>query len=359
MGCACISATQAENEETPDLSHRWQEYSKRLNDEFNEPHRITWSVYFDNDLLTSPDKDRDYTGGLTAAFSGSAAKNHIFSIDGPLEYLNKFLGVDRAYNDNSNIALHAYEIGLEAFTPDNIKTKEPLFDDRPYASLVYISNTRQYFQPEKKVSWVTSLSVGLLGLNAVGELQNDLHDLFGSRRAEGWENQISEGGEPTFRYSVTRQKYHNTGTLSIDFTSAARVSVGYLTEVSYGGGFRWGKIRSPWWKFNADLNPHGVKEDPTPVTASHRDELYCFAGVNLRLRLYNALLQGQFRDSAVEYDHEQLNRLILEGWIGVTKEFSSGFRISYVVRRQSSEFKEGLADRPFTWGGIIISYQYG
>lgn len=352
-----INVAAAEPAITPDLSSdRWLENSKRLNEKFNEPRRITWSLYFDNDVLTNRDKDRDYTGGVTATFSGAAAADHFFSIDRPLGFLNGLLTVDRAYDEKRSLVLHAYEIGLTVFTPDNTRTEAPVFDDRPYASLVYASNTRQYFQPEQKVSWITSLSLGILGLNAAGELQNDIHKIGGSREARGWKNQISEGGEPTFRYSATRQQYYNTGRLNMDFTSATRISVGYLTEASYGGGFRWGKIRSPWWSFNVDQNPHGAKEDPTPVAASHRDELYFFAGANIKLRLYNALLQGQFRDSVVEYDYDQLNPLILEGWMGVTKEFPSGARVSYVVRRQSSEFKAGPADRAFNWGGIIFSY---
>lgn len=337
-----------------DLSReRW--LVNRLDQRFNEQRRITWSLYFDNDLLTNSSRDRDYTGGITAAFSGAAAADHLFSIDRPLGSLNRFLNLEL---EDESFVLHAYEAGLTVYTPDKTSQKTPIFDDRPYASLIYISNTRQYLLPEKKISWITTLLFGVLGLNGVGELQNDLHQWTGTQKAMGWKNQISEGGEPTFQYSVTRQKYHDTGRLNMDITTAARVSVGYLTEASYGGGFRWGKIRSPWWKFNADQNPHGAKENPVLVTATRRDELYLFAGVNIKLRLYNTLLQGQFRDSVVEYDYDQLNPLILEGWVGVTKEFTSGFRISYVFKRQSSEFKEGPADRPFNWGGIILSYLY-
>lgn len=350
-----ISVTVAAEPPIPaDLSReRW--LVDRLNQRFDEQRKATWSIYFDNDLLTNSSRDRDYTGGITAAFSGAAAADHLFSIDKPLGTINTFLNLEL---EDESFVLHAFETGITVYTPDKTSKETPIFDDRPYSSLVYISNTRQYLLPEKKVSWITTLLFGALGLKAVGELQNDLHELIGAEKAMGWKNQISAGGEPTFQYSVTRQKYHDTGRLNMDFTTATHFSVGYLTEAGYGGGFRWGKIRSPWWKFNADQNPHGPKEDPTLVTATRRDELYLFAGANIKLRLYNALLQGQFKDSVVEYDYDELNPLILEGWVGVTKEFSSGFRISYVLKRQSSEFKEGPADHPFNWGGIILSYLF-
>jgi hypothetical protein len=35
---------------------------------------------------------------------------------------------------------------------------------------------------------------------------------------------------------------------------------------------------------------------------------------------------------------------------------SRGWRVSYVLRVQSSEVREGPADRAQTWGGIVLSF---
>lgn len=70
----------------------------------------------------------------------------------------------------------------------------------------------------------------------------------------------------------------------------------------------------------------------------------------LRYRLYNAILQGQFRDSDVEFSRSDLNPLIGEAWIGVTKELGNGLQVSLVFRARSRELKVGPSP---SWGGVI------
>ena len=72
-------------------------------------------------------------------------------------------------------------------------------------------------------------------------------------------------------------------------------------------------------------------------------------------RGYNVFLQGQFRDSEVTYDSDQLNHMIVEAWLGYTQSFASGWRLSYVLRGHTSEVREGAADRNLLWGGLIIA----
>ena len=66
-------------------------------------------------------------------------------------------------------------------------------------------------------------------------------------------------------------------------------------------------------------------------------------------------LQGQFRDSTHTYSHDELRPLIAEAWAGYTFAFKSGYRVSYVLRGQSSEIKQGDGDRNIIWGGLVIS----
>jgi len=47
--------------------------------------------------------------------------------------------------------------------------------------------------------------------------------------------------------------------------------------------------------------------------------------------------------------------LVADAWLGVTKQFDTGWRLSYLLRGQSSEVKVGNADRSVVWGGLIIS----
>lgn len=316
-----------------------------------------WAFYIDNDLLSPASQDRDYTGGFSFTLSGANAKKYPFSLNPLLSKINRWFGWD----DSNAIRLHSIELGANAFTPEDIISKEPLPDDRSYASLVYLSNSQQQVTPERKHSLMTTLSIGILGLDLVDNFQNNLHDAFGSDPANGWENQISQGGEPTFRYSVSSQNlrlanYKKSGA-GFEVHTAVKGSIGYLTNLSWGVSGRWGKIHTPWWTFNPQVNEYAEKSAPLSRGKGlpSDKEFYLWAGANIHLRLYNALLQGQFRDSAVTYDYDELRPVVAEGWLGVTRELGKGYRLSYLLRGQTEEINRGPASRNSFWGGIIFS----
>ena len=87
------------------------------------------------------------------------------------------------------------------------------------------------------------------------------------------------------------------------------------------------------------------------------NEFYLWAGARLNLRLYNALLQGQFRHSEVTVSSDDLERLVAEYWLGVTKEFARKYSASIFVRAHSDEFK-GPNARHAAWAGMVFSVAY-
>src|SRR5690606_17735143 len=82
------------------------------------------------------------------------------------------------------------------------------------------------------------------------------------------------------------------------------------------------------------------------------------AGVNLRLRAYNAFLQGQFRSSDVTHPSSALNNVLVEAWLGLTTVLPNDLSISYTVRHQTEELRSGNGARSFTWAGIAVSQQF-
>ncbi len=367
-GLVCGRAEAAENamklEETsaPQLLASFIEDEKRPSRRPSrtgkpEASRSSWAFYIDNDLFALSTRDRDYTGGLSFTLSGAIAERHLFSLGGALNRINQAFAI----SPTSGEVLHSFEVGVNAFTPSETDVSAAQHDDRPYASLVYMANSRQYLDHRRRSSVVTTLTLGALGLNIGGAIQNGIHSLVGSDEAQGWDNQISDGGELTFRYSIAHQKTawlrYNGDMQNIEIKTAVRGSVGYLTGATVGVSGRWGRIVSPWWSFNPQLSDYAEKSAPSFAasnTLRHRNEFYLWVGANLHLRAYNALLQGQFRDSAVSYSSDQLEHLLLESWIGITKTFSNGYRVSYLIRNQTSELKVGNGDRAITWGGLIV-----
>lgn len=316
-----------------------------------------WTLYVDNDLFSINSSDRDYTGGLSLNLSGENLDKSPLSLAPAVQTIDRAIGLDRLYR-NADYYLSNIELGLTVFTPGDIQSAQAQYNDRPYASLIYLSSTQEQILADQHTAWVSTLTIGALGLNAISGLQNSIHKATGSETPRGWDNQISRGGEPTLRYSFGRQKHMVFRSPNVSLSNSMRASVGYISEISYGVSLRLGRIRSPWWSFNPNQNQYAEKSKAEDPYARHKDELFFWTGFNAKARLYNALLQGQFKSSPVHYHANQLRPILLEAWLGVTKEFRNGLRLSYVYRTQTSEVKGGLADRMQRWGGLAISLPF-
>ena len=184
----------------------------------------------------------------------------------------------------------------------------------------------------------------------------------GDVQPHGYGNQISEGGELTARFLTGGSQLRAQrliGDKSAELKTTWEMSAGYLTEASYAVSTRFGLIDSPWWTFNPERFDYIAQ--PAPVAeprAGGRGELYFWAGAKVRLRAYNAFLQGQFRDSAYTLGAGDINHLIGEVWLGVTSRLSNATQISYVVRYQTAEVRAGAGRRSPIWGGLTISHAF-
>ena len=320
----------------------------------NDRHPLTrsWALAFDNDIFVPGGRDQDYTYGINLTQSGEGARKAFLSLNKPLMAIDRWLG-----NQHQSIGTRetfSREIGVYGFTPENITIAYPNPADRPYASLVYLSSSREQVDFVNNVAWKSTLTLGALGLAFPGELQNAVHEVTSSDKPQGWDNQISDGGELTGRYVIARQRYIETASPGTELKSTIQASVGYLTEASWSLSFRKGAVHSPWSSFNPELASYGEKSSYSS-DAKVINEHYFWGGFAVKARGYNAFLQGQFRESGVSYNRDQLRPLLVEAWAGYTFAFKRGYRISYVLRGHTSEIKEGAGDRNLVWGGIILA----
>ena len=306
----------------------------------------------DNDLFAPTQTDRDYTAGVALTYSSSGP--HF--LNNPVSRMSQALdgivlpGVGGGIEEPQSTAL---EFGVYGFTPEEIKASEIDRSDRPYSSLVYLSSSHSYQTLGGSSGWTTSMTIGVLGLDVFKSSQNTIHKVIGSDRARGWGHQISNGGEPTFRYSAAYHQYLNASEPDQKFKVTYFGSVGYLTEFGAALVFRGGLISSPDNRFNPELMAYG--ERAPGVSAPGGRENYFWGGMSVKARAYNAFLQGQFRDSDHELGANDLNILLAEAWAGYTHGFWSGTELSYVLRVQSSEIKGGTGNRTMAWGGLVLS----
>lgn len=356
VSCIFISATSFGQERDVDGKPR----GIPLNDKGIEEYSTGWKLQFDNDLLVlGSDRDQDYTGGFNFTTSGRRAREAWWSLNPLLERVDRLVGENYQPNGD-NYVMHSAQVGLSVFSPSDIGEDRAIYDDRPFANLVYLANSRRLVTSASKPVYQSTLTVGILGSQFGASIQNTIHRAVGSEQPEGWDHQISDGGELTAQYALSRQSLLSSNFQKADTEYELKydigASVGYITELSTALSYRWGRINTPWWSFTPEGSNYASL--PSPVIGGtvrkNTKELFFLSGVKFRARAYNAFLQGQFRDSEVTFDASELNPFIAEAWVGVGTQFSE-FRVSYILRTQTKEIKEGVGERNPIWGSLIIS----
>lgn len=365
--CSAYPADEVEDNQNPEVTDRpvlenGLPRGLPLDESGQEKYSAGWTLALDNDVLAFGNRDLDYTGGAAVTFAGLRAKEWPISLDPILGVMDFLVPNSDDLAGRAGYPLHAVQFGLLAFTPDDLNNPEPIYTDRPYASLLFQSNSRTFVSSPTAPVYETSFTFGFLGLDLAKGLQRGLHqELNLDKVPEGWDYQISEGGEPTARFIWARQSLlsSNFQTEITEYELKWRVetSVGYLTEASIALSGRWGLINSPWWSFTPERADYVSQPAPVIGNALRQGvrELYVWGGVKLRARVYNAFLQGQFRDSHVELSSDQIEQSNAEAWVGVTWQMSNEFRIGYVIRYQTQELDSSLENRDLVWGGLIVS----
>lgn len=224
-------------------------FSVFANELTNEKYNSGWRFNMDNDLLTGQTTDRDYTGGIALTLSGKRAQQNPVSIDLWRAGIDQLLNFKALYQSSNYQSFHSQQFGMTLFTPDNIDSSSPIYDDRPYASLFFISNSEFTVLPEKNTAYVSRLTLGFLGLDLAEDVQGFLHKITDSDVPNGWSNQVSAGGEPTAMQTYSIQKnLHASSTQQLKIEYEA--NLGFITDVNAGLSWRWGQLHSSWWSFN-------------------------------------------------------------------------------------------------------------
>lgn len=312
-------------------------------------------VQIDNDLFAGGERDRDYTGGMALTLSGRAAADGLLSLDPLLQRLDTW-----TTGETPDVQTHqARQLGLMAFTPKDIVTREPIADDRPYASLLFTSNGRVRVDASGRNAWSSSLTLGVLGLSLSERLHSAVHRMVGSELPRGYDNQISADGEPTARYTLARHHLlvaNPAGT--VDVKTTVQGSVGFLTDASAAISVRAGRFASAWWSFAPELTDYIAAPVPVDVRARASLELYFFTGVRVKARAYNAFLQGQFRHSAVRYSSDEIEAVLAEAWAGFVTQLWDQTQVSYTLNYQTAEIRHGPAARSALWGSVQLSHVF-
>jgi len=310
-------------------------------------------VYIDQDLfIPFTNEDRDYTMGLAIEFFWAKDKG-LYPLDRLLRSAGKWVGI----KESSDNIVYSFMLGTLAYTPDDLSNPLPIYDDRPYSSLIYLSNKRIVTGHDSALA--AEILLGLIGTDFARSFQSSFHSWYrdidnADEPVEpmGWANQISDGGELTMRLRLTNSQLHPKLSTPghFDVTTTTGLSLGFQTNASVSAAFRVGSIKSPFWSLPYDPVNRG-----NFLPSKAEDEWYFWSAFRAHLIGYDALLQGQFRDSAVTYSSDEIERLVYDGAAGLTLGFDKS-QLTFSVNTKTSDLKH--TSRKQTWGSVNYIYHF-
>lgn len=278
---------------------------------------------YDNDYFASTDKNytQGYNFELVAPF---LQKN-------PVNYL--FL---KPTNSEYKYGLSIEHIG---YTPDNIKSPDIQYGDRPFAASIMIKSFSIATDTLQKSRLVSSLNIGLIGPGAFGkEMQVAIHKATGNTIPEGWQNQIKN--DLVFNYEVNHEKqlvrYKNLFSL----VSNTNVRLGTLfTNASIGLNATLGIINSPF----------------TSVKNKNKFLLYVYSQPIVNVIGYDATLQGGLLNKKSPYtiSSNSINRLTAQFNYGIVLQ-TKALYFEYSRTLLTREYDLGNSAE---WGGIKIGFK--
>ncbi len=324
--------------------------------EKKKEHNSGIGFYIDQDMFVPfSNEDRDYTMGFAVEFFWAKEKG-LYPLDGLVKTAGEWLGIEKSDED----IVYSFMLGTLAYTPDDLSDSQPIYNDRPYSSLIYLSNKRVL--TDGKNALAAEVLLGLIGSKLPGEFQAGFHSMYREAfdleptddpvEPKGWRHQISDGGELTLRLRLTNSRVQEKLSIpkKLDVTTTMGLSLGFQTNANLGFAIRAGKLRSPFWSLPYDPVNRG-----NFVPSKAEDEWYFWTAFNARFVAYDALLQGQFRHSEVTFNYDEIEHVVYDGGIGLTLGFDES-QLTISANMKSADLK--ILPRKQIWGGINYMYYF-
>jgi hypothetical protein len=177
------------------------------------------SFHLENDVIDG--KDRHYTNGVSIVYLSDTYQNN------------------ETQNTNYGIAFNQL-----AFTPSDIKEKNKISGDLPYAGILaidfFIYKWSEVFFHEYMIT------LGMIGPSTKTEqFQENFHNITGNTKPAGWDNQLKDDflynfsysfGHKSFKKSFTYGKLDINNSFKIDLGNYNR-AVSVASMIRYGSGF--------------------------------------------------------------------------------------------------------------------------
>ena len=332
------------------------------------------SFRFENDMFSPTNDDQNYTYGMAWSWGDFKARKHILNFQKDKELLWGLLPKTSLKEDRF------FQIGLTNFTPDNLSSYDPIIDDRPYASLLYLhSEITKY---NENTAYTIGTTYGFSGLRLGGKLQAVWHDflrwsLNSNEPVEpkGWSNQVNDGGafSGKLNFSAHKRLSDLSSGANFDLVLNAEAYIGYYIGADIGATLIVGCDILPFVNCEPLTYrlPHHVTSLAKPMSSGNKNagssdkwkpiitslrNSYMFFNISEAYVDYNLFLQCGDR-AAHCFESEQLNKEITEMTLGIVLPFES-WELTLSVHKRDREFNINGEGREHEWGGFTINWKY-
>ncbi|MBC7426734.1 MAG: lipid A deacylase LpxR family protein [Bacteroidia bacterium] len=290
--------------------------------DFYRSNRIKFT--YDNDFFS--ETDRYYTQGLRLDYTAQAIGKSPVS---------KLLFTIQP----STLKIYTLTFQQDGYTPRSISYKGLYAGERPYSGMFYLTHSLLSISTEKKQRFTTSLALGLIGPESMGEQeQKQIHHWLHNISPNGWQYQIHT--DAIVNYNFMLEQGLITGKYA-DLLLSGEARVGTLfTDVAIGTQIRAGLLTDYF-------NVIGLKR------GKNNFQCYFTGKANIKAVGYNATLQGGvFNHSSPNViPSSDVDRFVGQAKASVTVSYKRVV-LEYQKVYLSREFKGGL---PHGWGCASIA----
>jgi lipid A 3-O-deacylase len=158
------------------------------------------SFYFDNDVFSG--NDNGYTGGLGFVWTSAATETY------GERNLNRKIA--NAFSFMPTVNAEGYRnyvqflLGMEAYTPTDIKALVPPPGEHPYAGVIYLDSS--LYSVSRIASHQFTLRLGLVGpATGAKDVQRWIHEIIDSPIPQGWDTQLKNEPIVNLFYQYNRR----------------------------------------------------------------------------------------------------------------------------------------------------------
>ena len=298
------------------------------------------SIVGENDIAGGT--DQNYTNGIRFSWLSSERKTPEWA----QWAAHNLLPLDDKGNKRIGLSF-----GQNMYTPENLSTRDPILNDRPYAGWLY--GSLGMVSDTGKTLDTAMITLGVVGPYSLARpTQSFVHKVIDSPHPYGWDNQLKN--EPGIIFTLERKwralyEFSPFG-IGVDATPHIGGNLGNVnTDAVIGTTFRLG------YDLPADYGPPRIRPSlpgsdffvPTKSLGG-----YLFAGVEGRAVGRNIFLDGNTFASSPSVDKKWLVGSVQAGF-AVTYD---DVRLSYTHVLMTREFDEqGKAAK---FGALTLSYRF-